>query len=382
MRNIPINAKVSCTDGSCGETIAVIIDPITRRVTHFVVEDKTFTKSPQRLVSVEHLEEVKPDSIQLDCSKEQVTGMDPFIKTRFVETQAPVYSKYKSPYSWPYVDSTIESSIVSVEEEQIPAGEEPIFRGDPIYATDGEIGSVGELLIDTSSGTITHIVLREGHLWGLKEITLPVSAIRTVELSGIYLKIDKNAVESMPAVPVRRRYGTQGVHITDLEILIWAFDKVNQADQAEGLLKDLDRLNEIKVVNLAVLIKDKDGQITIRETEDVESKEGTVFGAIVGGVVGLIGGPVGVIIGAAAGALTGRAVAKKVDMGLPESYLQEVQKHIKADSSAIIIVVENHWAQKAIEAVEPVGGKIFRYPLTDDVVSKYIEAVEANEEPT
>jgi uncharacterized membrane protein/sporulation protein YlmC with PRC-barrel domain len=323
--------------------------------------------------------ESKADSILLDCTREDLAGMDSFTKTRFVQTDVPVYTGAKSYYQWPYVESTVESSMVSVEEEQIPVGQEAIFRGDPVYAIDGEVGSVGELLVDASSGTITHFVLREGHLWGKKELTLPVSAISAVESTGIYLKIDKKAVESIPAIPVRRRYGIQGAHITDLEILIWAFDKVNQADQAEGLLKDLDRLDEVKVVNLAVLIKDKEGEITIRETEDVESKEGTVFGAIAGGVVGLIGGPVGVIIGAAAGALTGRAVAKRIDMGLPDAYLQEVQKNLKAESSAIVVLIENHWAEKAVNAVEPVGGKLFRYALTDDVVSKFIDAVEGDE---
>ena len=66
MKNLPINSKVSCSDGSCGETVAVIIDPITRRVTHFVVQDKSFTESPQRLVSVEHLVESKTHYDKID----------------------------------------------------------------------------------------------------------------------------------------------------------------------------------------------------------------------------------------------------------------------------------------------------------------------------
>ena len=67
-------------------------------------------------------------------------------------------------------------------------------------------------------------------------------------------------------------------------------------------------------------------------------------------------------------------------MGLPDSYLQEVQEHLKADSSAIIVLIESHWAQKAIDALQPVGGKLFRNSLTDDVVSNYLEAIEADEE--
>jgi hypothetical protein len=43
--------------------------------------------------------------------------------------------------------------------------------------------------------------MREGHLWGQKEITIPVSAIARVEEDTVYLKLDKAGVEALPAVP-------------------------------------------------------------------------------------------------------------------------------------------------------------------------------------
>ena len=35
-----IGAKVSCTDGVCGQVIRVVVDPVARAVTHLVVEPK------------------------------------------------------------------------------------------------------------------------------------------------------------------------------------------------------------------------------------------------------------------------------------------------------------------------------------------------------
>ncbi len=44
MKNIPINAKVECTDGPAGEETNIIINPTTRQVTHIVVQDKKSSK--------------------------------------------------------------------------------------------------------------------------------------------------------------------------------------------------------------------------------------------------------------------------------------------------------------------------------------------------
>jgi hypothetical protein len=46
---------------------------------------------------------------------------------------------------------------------------------------------------------VTHILLEEGHLWGRKEVAIPISAVTSVE-SGIELNLSKQEVESLPQV--------------------------------------------------------------------------------------------------------------------------------------------------------------------------------------
>jgi len=48
--------------------------------------------------------------------------------------------------------------------EIVPAGELAIHRGDPVRATDGQVGHVGEFIVDSDSGYISHMVLQKGHL--------------------------------------------------------------------------------------------------------------------------------------------------------------------------------------------------------------------------
>ena len=71
-------------------------------------------------------------------------------------------------------------------------------------SADGRVGRVDEFLVDATDGHITHLVLREGHLWGQKNVLIPVSQIERVEEETIYLKLDKRAIESLPIIPIRR----------------------------------------------------------------------------------------------------------------------------------------------------------------------------------
>ena len=38
MKDIPLKAKVLCTDGHGGTTTAIIVNPVKREVTHIIVE--------------------------------------------------------------------------------------------------------------------------------------------------------------------------------------------------------------------------------------------------------------------------------------------------------------------------------------------------------
>ena len=65
-------------------------------------------------------------------------------------------------------------------------------------------GSVDELLIGPADNCISHLILREGPLWGPKDITIPVEKIDRIEDGTVYLNISKSEVKSLPAVPIHR----------------------------------------------------------------------------------------------------------------------------------------------------------------------------------
>ena len=103
---------------------------------------------------------------------------------------------------WPYY--VPDAEYIKVELEHIPANELAIRRGTGVEATDGNVGHVDEFLVDPKNGQITHLVLREGHLWGQKDVTIPVSQIDHYDDRTVYLKLDKHGIEALPAIPISK----------------------------------------------------------------------------------------------------------------------------------------------------------------------------------
>lgn len=46
---------------------------------------------------------------------------------------------------------------------------------------------------------MTHVLLQEGHLWGHREVAIPISAVTAVNV-GIQLKLTKQQVGDLPSV--------------------------------------------------------------------------------------------------------------------------------------------------------------------------------------
>ena len=82
------------------------------------------------------------------------------------------------------------------------------FRGevrcvvvDHVHATDGDIGQVHALRIDPGNRQVTHVLLKEGHLWAGKEVAIPFDKVAGFD-GGIRLNITKQQVLDRPAVGI------------------------------------------------------------------------------------------------------------------------------------------------------------------------------------
>ncbi len=218
---IPLDVDVQCTDENCGKSMYVIVNPITDKVTHIVVKEG-LTSGSERLVPVDYVIDSNADLIKLRCSKSELENMEPFVQKTYIREEAPeriyeagfpqgsytygIGAYYTLPYVTPEYVGPDNTVYQQVKEEQVPKDELAVQRGARVQATDGTVGHVDEFVVDPENSHITHMVMREGHLWGKKEVIIPFSAIEDSVEDTVYLKLNKKQVEALPTFPLHRRW--------------------------------------------------------------------------------------------------------------------------------------------------------------------------------
>lgn len=133
-----------------------------------------------------------------------------------------------------------------------------------------------------------------------------------------------------------------------LQVIIAAYQDEESANQA---LKELIQATKDGVVDIedaALVEKDADGKIHIKDTANVSTGRGAAIGGVIGGVVGLLAGPAGVVILGGAGAFIGGAISGG-DEGIPDERLQQLGEELEPGTSAVVAVVESVWTD-AVEA--------------------------------
>jgi len=372
MLDFPLNAKVECTDGYAGRSSHIVINPITKQLTHFVVQHEHQGETVDRLVPMDKVVETTPSVIRLSVTQDELAGMAPFTQSQYLKVDVPDYDYIQA---MPYHALPTKTVDKLVTEELIPPDELAVRRGAKVEALDGSVGQVEGFLVDPESGHISHLLLRGENLLGKREVALPMSAIESVHEDIVFLKLKKQAIQSLPHIPIQR-HQVLG-ELVSVELLAKIFDELEEADKALKSLKELQKKGTLKVQNAAVLVKDDDGKTDIRETGDVDVKGGRLFGAVTGGLIGLLGGPVGVVVGAAAGAGVGGLAAKRIDTGFSDEFLATFQERLQPGNSALIVLVEGESAEVLSEAWADQEGVILREALTDEMVEQLVKASEA-----
>jgi uncharacterized protein YrrD len=223
---LELGSAVTCTDGPFGELADIVIDPTKRRVTHLVVEPHG-DHGQAKLVPIElaDTDQGESSAISVRCSLEE-TG-----KLKEVEEYA--YLRLgDSPDLEPGWEIGVESVLaepyygygggvgigyetlpagydahVSMTYDRIPKGEVEIRRASEVTSADGHgLGKVDGFLVDEDDA-ITHFVLERGHLWGRREVTIPINAVASVHTDSVTLTLTKDEVGDLPSVPVHRWTG-------------------------------------------------------------------------------------------------------------------------------------------------------------------------------
>jgi len=195
-----IGVDAIATDGVCGEVFRVVVDPVARAVTHLVVEPK-HRQGLGRLVPLD-LVDATTGEVRLRCTVEEFEKLAHAEETQFLPGVSSTGYGTGDVITWPYYGLGLEIGPRAVTYDKVPLGEVAVRRGDQVHATDGWIGRVQGLVIDPGDHHVTHVLLQEGHLWGRKEVAIPITAVSGIDDDGIRLSLNKHDVADLTAVDV------------------------------------------------------------------------------------------------------------------------------------------------------------------------------------
>jgi sporulation protein YlmC with PRC-barrel domain len=216
---LELGSPVRCSDDLFGELADVVIDPTRRRVTHLVIQPHHRHRLA-RLVPVELAEAAGGDAqpeISLRCTVEEVRRLAPVQEFAYLRLgEFPVNDPdwdvgIEDVLAMPYYGGTglggyVEEPDphVGLSYDRVPKGEVEIRRSSAVTSADGHhLGHVDGFVVDDDE-QIAQLVLERGHLWGRREVTIPIGAVARVESDAVTLSLSKDEVAALEPAQVHR----------------------------------------------------------------------------------------------------------------------------------------------------------------------------------
>jgi uncharacterized membrane protein len=147
-------------------------------------------------------------------------------------------------------------------------------------------------------------------------------------------------------------------------LVVIAFDDADEAAKVRADLKKLEHMGRLSLDDSAVIVKDEDGQIHVKNEIDQGVKTGVAGGGFLGLMVGFwFGGPIfSMLLGAVGGALVGSSL----DMGIRKDFVKEVSSALQSGSSALFVIVRESDPATALAALRPYQGTIIQTTLSTE----------------
>jgi hypothetical protein len=178
----------------------VIVHPVTKKVTRLVVRE---TKAPhvERMVPFGFVEETAANEIHLRCSRQELSRMQSFVRTELVQKTAAYYG------SGPTYTQTMYSSpgFRKVKHLNIPEGEVAVDHNTRVRISDGKAGRIKRVMVAPMSGSLTHLVVREGPSWAPKTVPVPIAEVKRMTEKAVYLRMNRAGMEALPSLAIHSK---------------------------------------------------------------------------------------------------------------------------------------------------------------------------------
>jgi uncharacterized membrane protein len=146
-------------------------------------------------------------------------------------------------------------------------------------------------------------------------------------------------------------------------LVVITFDDPESAGKVRHTLSSIQDTGHLSLNDSAVVVKDEDGKVHLKDEVDRGVKVGALGGSAVGLLIGSIFFPIGgLILGAIGGALIG----KLMGTGVSKKFIDKVSEELKPGSSAIFFIVRGDDPNPTVAALREYKGKVLQTTLPDE----------------
>ena len=208
------NAHVLDSDArQIGSLKRVVVDSVTREVTHVVVRKGSlfnFNKK-EKVVPIGFVAEAMDDQVLLSAEAGDPENLPAFEEQQIVGEVGKASDSPPAPRQ-PFILPGYPSGGVLIPPEpveqflietvqNIPEGTVAMKEGAKVITAEGEpIGNVERVLADPAADRITHLIVSAG-TFGRESKMVPVDMVMTIDEQEVRLRVEKDTLEKLPASP-------------------------------------------------------------------------------------------------------------------------------------------------------------------------------------
>ena len=125
----------------------------------------------------------------------------------------------------------------------------------------------------------------------------------------------------------------------------------------------------MRIEDAAIVDKDDNGKIRLRQSKDINAGEGATSGGLYGSLIGIIGGPIGMLAGGALGAAAGGLFGKLRDVGVDDDHMKAMGERILPGENLMFLLLHDvNWPLFCRE-MKRFDGMLFESTAPDSVDS-------------
>ena len=189
-----IGVPVEAHDGPIGHLRQVILNPGDGRVSALVVL-RGVLPPWDYVIPVEAVEEASDNIIRVNLTRAEIDMQPPLQPDRYIAPDSPVggYTKDQALFSLQGQPKGSEQATEGYADNSAAV----IQQGQRVFATDGEVGKVDRVLVDSATKRATHFTVRKGLLFH-KDIMVPVEWIAEYHPDFIKVGVNKILLGALP----------------------------------------------------------------------------------------------------------------------------------------------------------------------------------------